>query len=336
MSNFSQSFDKLGELKSRLLFLFIGILVYRIGSHIPVPGIDPVKLSRLFSHQQGNIIGLFNLISGGALSRLSVFALGLMPYISASIIIQLFTSVSPKLEQLKNEGESGRRKINQYTRYSTLFLALIQSVVMSKFLLAQGISVTTGFGFYLTTVVTLIAGTMFIMWLGEQITERGVGNGISLLIFAGIVANLPSAIGRTLEQFREGQISFIAVLLILLVVFAVFSFVVFVERAQRKIPVHYANKMQGRKSFSGNTSHLPLKINMSGVIPPIFASSIIIFPSSISQWLGNSPAFSWLSDIALALNQGQPLYIILFHWQLSFLVSFLLLWYLIQKKRLKI
>ena len=312
MVNNLPSFSVFKELKSRVFFVLLGILVYRLGAHIPVPGINPSALANLFSHQQNNILGLFNLFSGGALSRLTIFALGIMPYISASIIIQLFSSVSPKLEELKKEGEAGRRKINQYTRYGTLFLAIVQSIGMTKFLLSSGITLYSGFSFYVITVTTLVTGTMFLMWLGEQITERGIGNGISLIIFSGIVAGLPSAIARTLEQFRQGQLSFVAIVVIMALIISVFYFIVYVEKAQRKIAVHYAQRLQGRRQVGSSATHLPLKINMAGVIPPIFASSLILFPASIAQWFGNTPGFYWLSDISLVLSQGQPLHILIF------------------------
>ena len=302
----------LSELKRRLFFVFIAILVFRIGAHIPVPGLDPERLAALFKAQEGGILGLFNMFSGGALSRLTVFALGVMPYISASIIMQLFTAVSPKLEQLKKEGEAGKRKINQYTRYGTLALAIFQSLGVSKALAASGIALNPGFGFYFVAVITLTTGTMFLMWLGEQMTEKGVGNGISLIIFAGIVSGLPAALARVFEQVRQGQMQMLTVVVILAVVLAVTAFVVFMERAQRRIKVQYAQRQQGRKMYAAQQNHLPLKINMSGVIPPIFATSIILFPASIASWFGKTPGMGWLNDIGQALSQGKPLYIIIF------------------------
>lgn len=302
----------LTELKQRLLFVLLAIFVYRIGAHIPVPGLDPLRLANLFSHQSNSLIGYLNMFSGGALQRLTVFALGVMPYISASIIIQLFTSVSPKLEQLKKEGEAGRRKINRYTRYGTLFLALFQSIGMSKFLASSGVALHPGIGFYFTATVTLTTGTMFLMWLGEQMTERGVGNGISLIIFAGIVSGLPAAIARSLEQVRQGQIQVFAIIFIVAIVAAVTAVVVYMERAQRRIPVNYAKRQQGRKMYAAQSTHLPLKINMSGVIPPIFASAILLFPATISQWFGKGAGMSWLGDIGYALQPGQPLWLILY------------------------
>ncbi|MBB72221.1 MAG: preprotein translocase subunit SecY [Legionellales bacterium] len=302
----------LKELKQRLLFVLLAILVYRIGAHIPVPGLNPDRLAELFSQQSNTIIGYLNMFSGGALKRLTVFALGVMPYISASIIIQLFSVVSPKLEALKKEGEAGRRKINRYTRYGTLVLALFQALGMSKYLASQGVALNPSFGFYFVATLTLACGTMFLMWLGEQMTERGVGNGISLLIFAGIVSGFPAAIARSLEQVRQGQMQPIAIILVLVAVLCVTGFVVFMERAQRRITVNYAKRQQGRKLYAAQSSHLPLKINMSGVIPPIFASSIIIFPSTLATWFGKGQGMSWLGDIGLAMQPGQPLYLLVF------------------------
>lgn len=302
----------LSELKHRLLFVLLGIIVYRIGAHIPVPGIDPARLAEIFNHQTNNIIGLVNMFSGNALVRLTVFALGIMPYISASIIMQLMTIISPSLEQLKKEGEQGRRKINQYTRYGTVLLSFIQAVGMSKWLVSQGAAIDPGFVFYFTAVITLVTGTMFLMWLGEQITERGIGNGISLIIFAGIVSGFPSAIAKTLEQVRQGQLQFFALIIIVALVIAVTAFVVFVERAQRQIKVNYPQRQQGRKLYAAQSSHLPLKINMAGVIPPIFASSIILLPGFLAQWFGNIKGMEWVNDVGIALSPGQPLYLILF------------------------
>lgn len=302
----------LSELKTRLLFVLLAIVIYRIGAHIPVPGLDPERLANLFNQQTNNIIGLFNMFSGGALSRLTVFALGIMPYISASIIMQLLTVVYPPLEQLKKEGEAGRRKINQYTRYGTVLLSALQSIGMAKWLVSQNIALNPGFTFYFTTTITLITGTMFIMWLGEQITERGIGNGISLIIFAGIVSGLPAAIARSLEQVRQGQLQFLGLVVIVALVVLVTGFVVFMERGQRRITVNYAQRQQGRKLYSAQSSHLPLRINMAGVIPPIFASSIIMLPATMAQWFSNSKGLSWLSDVGFALSPGQPLYLLLF------------------------
>lgn len=302
----------LADLKRRLLFVFLAVIVFRIGSYVPVPGLDPQHLHELFNAQQNNMIGLFNMFSGGALMRFSIFALGVMPYISASIIIQLLTVLSPQLSELRKEGESGQRKINKYTRYGTLFLAAFQALGISKMLVAHGVALTGGYSFYFVTVLTLVTGTMFLMWLGEQVTERGIGNGISLIIFAGIVAGLPTAIGRTLEQVREGQLQVIALLLIVAAIIAVVSFVVFVERGQRKITINYARRIQSGNVYSGKSSHLPLKINMAGVIPPIFASSIILVPVTLAQWFGHGKGMEWLGTIGIALQQGQPLHILLF------------------------
>lgn len=310
------------ELKSRLLFVFLGLVVYRIGAHIPVPGLDSLRLAELFNSGSQGILGLFNLFSGGALQRLSVFALGIMPYISASIIIQLMTVVSPKLEQLKKEGDSGRRKISQYTRYGTLGLATFQAFGMAKFLASSGTAYYAGVGFYLTTVVTLVTGTMFLMWLGERITERGVGNGISLIIFAGIVSGLPNAISNTFEQVRQGLMNPIALIMLIAILLLVTAFVVFVERGQRRITVNYAKRQIGNKIYAGQKSHLPLKINMAGVIPPIFASSLILFPATISQWFSQDKSVGWLSDISMALSPGQPLYILLFGGMILFFSFF--------------
>jgi len=300
---------RLTELKQRLLFVLGAIIVFRTGTFIPVPGIDPTQLARLFAEQQGTILDMFNMFSGGALQRFSVFALGIMPYISASIIMQLLTVVSPTLEQLKKEGEAGRRKITQYTRYGTLVLATFQAIGISIALESQNVVVEAGMGFRVTAAVTLVTGTMFLMWLGEQITERGVGNGISLIIFAGIVAGLPGAIGGTLELARTGQMHIFTVLFLFVLVLMVTAFVVFVERGQRRITVNYAKRQVGRKMYGGQSSHLPLKLNMAGVIPPIFASSIILFPATLGGWFGSSENLSWMKDISQTLAPGQPLYV---------------------------
>jgi preprotein translocase subunit SecY len=304
---------KMSDLKRRLVFLVLALIVFRIGTHIPVPGIDPVQLSKLFDSQGGGILGMFNMFSGGALSRFSIFALGIMPYISSSIIMQLLTVVYPPLEALKKEGEAGRRKITQYTRYGTVALALFQGVAISIGLESQqGLVIDPGVAFRFTTVITLLCGTMFLMWLGEQITERGVGNGISLIIFSGIVAGLPSAIGGTLELARTGAMSIPVVLGVVVLVVGVTFLVVFVERGQRKILVNYAKRQVGNKLYGGQSSHLPLKLNMSGVIPPIFASSIILFPGTAASWFGQNDQMTWLKDIGAALSPGQPLYTILY------------------------
>jgi preprotein translocase subunit SecY len=293
--------------------LLLALVVYRLGAHIPVPGIDPAQLQQLFKGQQGGILSLFNMFSGGALSRFTIFALGIMPYISASIVMQLLTYVLPAFEQLKKEGEAGRRKITQYTRYGTLGLALFQSLGIAMALEASaGLVIAPGFGFRMTTVVTLTAGTMFLMWLGEQITERGLGNGISILIFGGIAAGLPNAVGGLLELVRTGSMSIIVALLIVALVALVTYFVVFVERGQRKILVNYARRQVGNKVYGGQSSHLPLKLNMAGVIPPIFASSIILLPATIANWFSAGDSMRWLKDISSTLSPGQPVYVMLY------------------------
>lgn len=311
----------LSELKRRIFFLIGALLVYRVGAHIPVPGLDPARLAELFSGN-GGILGLFNLFSGGALARLTVFALGVMPYISASIIIQLLTVVWPVLEQLKKEGQAGRRKISQYTRYAALALATIQAIGMAKYLAASGIALESGALYYFTVTLTLVTGTMFLMWLGEQITERGVGNGISLIIFSGIVAGLPGAIVGTLDKVRQGEMQPIALILLCVILIAVTAFVVFIERGQRRIVVNYARRQQGNQFYAAQQSHLPLKLNMAGVIPPIFASSIILFPATISQWFGKAPGMEWLTNIGLALSPGQPCYILIFGMAIVFFCFF--------------
>ncbi|MEF8733150.1 MAG: preprotein translocase subunit SecY [Candidatus Accumulibacter meliphilus] len=304
---------KFGDLKRRLWFLLGALVVYRIGAHIPVPGIDSQVLAELFGRQQGGILGMFNMFSGGALSRFTIFALGIMPYISASIIMQLMTHASPQLEALKKEGEAGRRKITQYTRYGTVALALFQGIGIAVAVESQpGLVLDPGMMFRFVTVTTLVTGTMFLMWLGEQITERGLGNGISLIIFAGIAAGLPSAIGGLLELVRTGAMHPLTALVICVLVVLVTAFVVFVERGQRKILVNYAKRQVGNKVYGGQSSHLPLKLNMAGVIPPIFASSIILFPATIAGWFGSGESGRWLKDIAGALSPGQPIYVMLY------------------------
>jgi preprotein translocase subunit SecY len=303
----------MGDLKRRLLFLLGALIVFRIGSFIPVPGIDQLQLAELFRSQRGGILDMFNMFSGGALSRFSIFALGIMPYISSSIIMQLMTVVSPTLEALKKEGESGRRKITQYTRYGTAGLALFQGMGIAIALESQpGLVVDPGFMFRITAMLTLVTGTMFLMWLGEQITERGIGNGISLIIFAGIAAGFPQAVGGTLELVRTGAFSIPIALLIGVLVVGVTAFVCFVERGQRKILVNYAKRQVGRKVYGGQSSHLPLKLNMSGVIPPIFASSIILFPATLVGWFGASEGMDWLKTVASTLHPGQPIYTLLY------------------------
>ena len=304
---------KFGDLRRRLVFLLLALVVYRIGAHIPVPGIDPAQLQQFFKAQEGGILSLFNMFSGGALSRFTVFALGITPYISASIVMQLMAYVVPSLEALKKEGESGRRKITQYTRYGTLGLALFQSLSIALALESSaGLVISPGFGFRLTAVSSLVAGTMFLMWLGEQITERGLGNGISILIFGGIAAGLPGAIGGLAELVRTGAMGPVAFLIVALIVVGVTFGVVFVERGQRKILVNYAKRQVGNKVYGGQSSHLPLKLNMSGVIPPIFASSIILLPTTVVSWFATGDSLRWLKDIADMLRPGQPIYVLLY------------------------
>jgi len=307
----------LGELWARLRFLFLAIIVYRLGTHIPVPGIDPERVASLFDQNQGTILGLFNMFSGGALERMSILALGIMPYISASIIMQLMTAVTPSLEQLKKEGDAGRRKINQYTRYGTVLLATVQATGMSVGLAGQGLA----YGgdptvmFYFVSVVSLVTGAVFMMWLGEQVTERGIGNGISMLIFAGIVAGLPSALGQSFESTRQGDLHILVLLGMGFLALAVIWLVVRIERGQRRITVNYAKRQQGRQAFGAQSSHLPLKVNMAGVIPAIFASSILLFPASIAQWFGQGGegvGSEFLQEFALAIGPGQPLNFLLF------------------------
>ena len=315
--------DKFSDLKRRLWFLLLALIVYRIGAHVPVPGIDSIVLKDLFESQESGVLGMFNMFSGGALSRFSIFALGIMPYISASIIMQLGTVAVPYLEALKKEGENGRRKITQYTRYGTLVLALVQSYGISIALQSQnGLVIDPGGMFTLTTVITLVTGTIFLMWLGEQITERGIGNGISLIIFAGIAAGLPSAIGGTLDLVSTGSMHFIIALGIFVAAALVTWFVVFVEKGQRRILVNYAKRQIGQKIYGGQSSHLPLKINMAGVIPPIFASSIILFPATLAGWFANNESMIILKDISAALAPGQPIYVMLYAMMIVFFCFF--------------
>ncbi len=326
-SSLMKSGNKYGDLKNRLLFLVMALVVYRVGAHIPVPGIDPNQLASLFNDAKGGILGMFNLFSGGALSRFTIFALGIMPYISASIIMQLLTVVIPTFEAIKKEGRSGQRKITQYTRYATLLLATFQALGIAIALESQaGLVTDPGSIFRLTTVVTLVTGTMFLMWLGEQVTERGLGNGISIIIFAGIASGLPNALGGLLELVRTGSMSIITSILVVILVGAVTYFVVFVERGQRRILVNYAKRQVGNKVYGGQSSHLPLKLNMSGVIPPIFASSIILFPATIAQWFTageNTNMFSrFIKDLSGTLQPGQPVYIILYATAIIFFCFF--------------
>ena len=314
---------KFGDLRRRLVFLLLALVVYRVGAHIPVPGINPEELEKLFAGQQGGILSLFNMFSGGALSRFTVFALGIMPYISASIIMQLMTYVVPTFEQLKKEGEAGRRKITQYTRYGTVGLALFQSMGIAVALESSpGLVMSPGFGFRITAVISLVAGTMFLMWLGEQITERGLGNGISILIFAGIAAGLPTGSAQFLQLVAENSIHPFAGIMIVLAVAMVTWFVVFVERGQRKILVNYARRQVGNKVYGGQSSHLPLKLNMAGVIPPIFASSIILLPATVVSWFSSGDSMLWLKDMAAALSPGQPIYVMLYAGAIIFFCFF--------------
>ena len=302
----------LGELFARLRFVLVAIIIYRIGTHIPVPGIDPAQLQALFNSNQGTILGLANMFSGGALERMSILALGIMPYISASIIMQLMSAVTPSLEQLKKEGESGRRKISQYTRYLTVVLAIVQATGMTVGMANQGMAFSVSIVFYVIAITSLVTGAVFMMWLGEQITERGVGNGISLLIFAGIVAGLPSAIGQSLEQARQGELNILVLLGILALAIIVIYLIIYIERGQRRITVNYAKQQRGNRMYQAQSSHLPLKVNMAGVIPAIFARSILLFPASIAQWFGSGSSSDWLQDLAVAIGPGQPLNILLF------------------------
>ena len=321
--NQGQGGGGLTELRQRLTYVLLAIVVYRIGSHIPVPGINPERLAALFDQNQGGILDLFNMFSGGALERMSILALGIMPYIAASIIGELLVATTPSLQQLRKEGESGRRKINQYKRYGTLLLATVQGFAFSSGLASQGLSYETSFAFHFVAITTLVTGAMFMMWLGEQVTERGVGNGISILIFAGIVAGLPSALGQSFEQARQGEISAFGLLIIAAVAVSVIAFVVFVERGQRRITVNYARRQQGRQQYAAQSSMLPLKVNMAGVIPAIFASSLLLFPASLGQWFGQSPGMEWLQELSLQIAPGQPLNVILF----SAGIIFFCFWY---------
>lgn len=303
---------RLKELRQRLFFLLVALFIFRMCSFIPVPGIDPEALAKMFKQQEGTILDMLNMFSGGALQRLSVIALGIMPYISSSIIMQLLTVIEPRLKQLKKEGEAGRRKITQYTRYGTVFLATFQAFGVATLLEGQQVVMDPGLGFKITTITTLVTGTLFLMWLGEQITERGVGNGISMIIFAGIVAGLPSAVAGTVELARTGELHMLAVFALFALAILVTGFVVFVERGQRRIIINYAKKQVGRKQYAGQSSHLPLKLNMAGVIPPIFASSLILFPSTIAGWFGQSEGMRWLQDISTMISPGQPIYVLMY------------------------
>jgi preprotein translocase subunit SecY len=303
---------RLKDLRQRLFFLLGALVVFRVGTHIPVPGVNPVALARLFNQNSGTILDMFNMFSGGALKRLSIFALGIMPYISASIIIQMLTAVMPSLEALKKEGQSGQRKITAYTRYATVGLGLFQSLGAAIALQNEGIAINPGVGFIFVATIALTTGTLFLMWLGEQMTERSIGNGISMLIFAGIVAGLPAAVGGSLELVRNGDLSPLVALAIFILAIGVTAFVVFVERGQRRITVNYAKRQQGRRMYAAQSSHLPLKLNMSGVIPPIFASSIILFPSTLGQWVGTTKGLGWLQTFSAVLSPGQPVYAVIY------------------------
>jgi preprotein translocase subunit SecY len=302
----------LSELRNRLLFVLLALIISRVGSHIPVPGINPERLQQLFGQAQGGILDLFNMFSGGALERMSILALGVMPYITASIIMNLLTMMHPPLQQLRKEGEAGRRKLTQYTRYGTLVVALIQGTALAATLSNQGLAFAPTFTFHFVAITVLVTGALFMMWLGEQITERGVGNGISLLIFSNIVSGFPAAIGRSFEAARQGDINIIALLAIGVFAIVVVAFVVFIERGQRRITVNYAKRQQGRRVYQAQSSHLPLKVNMAGVIPAIFASSLLLAPSSLAQWFGQTQGMEWLQEVSLVLSPGQPLYILMF------------------------
>lgn len=325
-SALSERFGRLTELRQRLFFVLGALFVYRVGAHIPIPGIDPKALASMFA-DKGGILDMVNMFSGGALKRLSIFALGIMPYISASIILQLMAGVIPKLEQIKKEGESGRKKINQYTRYATVFLASFQAVGIALALQNQSaggmpVVINPGFQFVFVCAVSLVCGTVFLMWLGEQITERGIGNGISIIIFSGIVAGLPTAIGGTLELARTGELSAFSIIALFAIAIAVTALVVFVERGQRRIVINYAKRQEGRKMYAAHKSFLPLKLNMSGVIPPIFASSIILFPATLAGWFGNTDGMAWLQDVATTLSPGQPVYVLLYATAIIFFCFF--------------
>ncbi|MBC6414314.1 MAG: preprotein translocase subunit SecY [Chromatiales bacterium] len=320
MTNIAGS--KYSELKRRIGFVLLALVIFRLGSFIPVPGIDPVQMAQFFEQQSGTILAMFNMFSGGALERLSLFALGVMPYISSAIIMQLMSAIIPYLKELKKEGEQGRRTITKYTRYGTVVLATFQAIGVAIALQSQNVSYISGFGFISVVAISLVTGTMFLMWLGEQINERGIGNGISIIIFAGIVAGLPSAFGGTLELANTGELSPPLVMLILFLAIAVTAFVVFAEKGQRRITINYARQQRGQRLFSAPSSHLPLKLNMAGVIPPIFASSIILFPATLGQWFGRAEGMGWLSEISNALAPGQPLYIAFYAFAIIFFCFF--------------
>ena len=304
--------SKFGDLKNRLLFLLGALVVFRIGSHIPVPGVDGAALAKLYQSAGGGILNMLNMFSGGSLQRFSIFAIGIMPYISASIIVQLASEIIPSLKALKKEGESGKRILTKYTRYGTVLLATLQSFGAAAFVYQQGIVVSSQFEFYLSTVVCLVTGTMFLMWLGEQITERGIGNGISLIITAGIAASLPSGIGRLLTLTSQGSMSYLTCIALIIGALALIYVVVYIESAQRKVPIQYAKRQVGNRIMQAQNSHMPFKLNMAGVIPPIFASSIILFPSTLLSWFGSADQDGFLQKLANLLQHGQPVYILLF------------------------
>ncbi|URJ30861.1 preprotein translocase subunit SecY [Candidatus Blochmannia vicinus (nom. nud.)] len=313
----------LHELKRRIIFVISALIIFRIGSFIPIPGVDLIVLAKIIEQQQGTIIEMFNMFSGGSLSRASIFSLGIMPYISSSIIVQLLTAVHPTLIEIKKEGESGRKLINQYIRYGTLILGILQSVgIVTSLPNVSGLVINPGFSFYCIAIISLVCGTVFLMWLGDQITNRGIGNGISVIIFSGIIAGLPLAIGHTIEQVRQDELHFFILILIICLIFSITFFVVFMERGQRRILVHYAHRQQGRRIYAAQNTHLPLKVNMAGVIPAIFASSVILFPGTVVSWFGSSTSWQWLTIISLYLQPGQPLYILLYAAAIMFFCFF--------------
>ncbi|AGC03493.1 Preprotein translocase subunit SecY [Candidatus Blochmanniella chromaiodes str. 640] len=322
-STFQSIKGGLGDLKRRIMFVIGALIIFRMGSFIPIPGVDLIVLAQIIEQQHGTIIEMFNMFSGGSLSRASIFSLGIMPYISASIIVQLLTAVHPALIEIKKEGESGRRIINQYIRYGTLILGILQSVgVVTSLPNVSGLVINPGFSFYCIAIISLVCGTVFLMWLGDQITSRGIGNGISIIIFSGIIAGLPLAIGHTIEQVRQDELHFFILILIIFLVLSVTFFVVFMERGQRRILVHYAQRQQGRRIYAAQSTHLPLKVNMAGVIPAIFASSVILFPGTVISWFGSSTNWQWLTIISLYLQPGQPLYILLYAAAIMFFCFF--------------
>lgn len=322
-STFQSITGGLGDLKRRIMFVIGALIIFRMGSFIPIPGVDLIVLAQIIEQQHGTIIEMFNMFSGGSLSRASIFSLGIMPYISASIIVQLLTTVHPTLIEIKKEGESGRRVINQYIRYGTLILGILQSVgIVTSLPNVSGLVINPGFSFYCIAIISLVCGTVFLMWLGDQITSRGIGNGISIIIFSGIIAGLPLAIGHTIEQVRQDELHFFILILIICLVLSVTFFVVFMERGQRRILVHYAQRQQGRRVYAAQSTHLPLKVNMAGVIPAIFASSVILFPGTVISWFGSSTNWQWLTIISLYLQPGQPLYILLYAAAIMFFCFF--------------